>query len=471
MENIHNSAIHSLPPKILTAVASHLGDDKSLVFATHVCHFWRSTLISSPRLWSRLTFRNARRALVFLERSGSAPVSVDIRRKCELLVTESLKRITRRLMTLRAVDVSFLDELLIEPLPTLRNLDIVTSEGFPSIMTLATTTPCHPLFHAPNLTNFRFRLRPPQRFVETPEVEDRLLNFLQHCPMLEVVFLGYDDTHTGSGSITNKASTRVVSLPHLRSFTHESPADTIHTTLFNRLSLPPTCDIAFAVTDLLLSNDPWDRTFPALFHLSYLSDVKVVRIIFVPQCEGSRMVKVVLIDSRNIKVSFNRLPPPAHCAYTLSVINKFLEFLASSQLARSVETLYFERCQSTLPRDYRSLNLAGSLLKLKNLKTIAFQRCNSALFLKGPSPPGTWCPCVKNLEVSLPLRAPWEGTESDVLELVRDIADSRMKCGNPLTTVTLSCQRAEKLLETCGGLIERLRSCAEVKLVEVASSV
>jgi len=77
MINYHDSWIHCLPPEILDAMASHLEDDKSLVAATHVCHLWRTALLSSPRLWSYLDFDYEKRAMVFLERSKSSPVTVD----------------------------------------------------------------------------------------------------------------------------------------------------------------------------------------------------------------------------------------------------------------------------------------------------------------------------------------------------------------------------------------------------------
>ena len=75
---------------MLVAVASNLENDASLVAATHVCHLWRTILLSSPCLWTHLDFANETRALVFLERSKLASLRVDMTCGYPLEIAEEL---------------------------------------------------------------------------------------------------------------------------------------------------------------------------------------------------------------------------------------------------------------------------------------------------------------------------------------------------------------------------------------------
>jgi hypothetical protein len=48
--------VNKLPPEVLSRVLEHRDRELDLVAATHVCQYWRSTLTSSPSLWTRLEF-------------------------------------------------------------------------------------------------------------------------------------------------------------------------------------------------------------------------------------------------------------------------------------------------------------------------------------------------------------------------------------------------------------------------------
>lgn len=467
MTNHHNSFSHRIPPEMLAEVASHLEDDRSLIAATHVCHFWRSALISSPHLWSYLTFKNERRAVAFLGRSKSAPVCVDLTdSELSETVRESLMGVTHRLAALRGAHVPFLDKLLVQPLPILKNLDVVTSGDLPSVESL-TTNLGRPLFHVPHLTHFCFKLCRCSGSAVTAKMGDSLLDFLRSCPQLEVAYLGYGDPGADIGFTTDEALTETVPLPCLRSFTHESPIDTIHVGLFNRLSLPPTCDVQFTIRDLFFVEKPWNSGFPALRNLSYLSDVKTVKIAFNVQEGGTTMVKTTFLNSKDMRISFNRRSISSNYSNSVWVTEKFLEFLGSSKMARSIETLRFERCPVLPLQGHFTPRLTKPLLKLRNLKTLVLWQCNPVFFLMNPCPPQAWCPRVEKL-VICPIFSslPWD--ESDVSKRVRDIAVLRQKHANPLKTVTLFVQDAERLSLNCGGLIEELRGC--VGSVEILES-
>ena len=453
VRNCRYSAAHRLPPETLGVMASYLEDDKSLIIATHVCYFWRSALISFPRLWSHLSFKNERRALMFLERSKSAPVSVDLdgNNTPSEIARESLKRITKRLTALRAVHFPFLDELLIQPLPILRYLHVVAFGGLPPIRPLAAT-------NLGRLTVFCFTLCNCTGLEVPPGIGDSLLDLLRSCPLLEAAFFGYGERGADIEFTTDEESTEVVSLPFLRSFVHESSVDTIYTGLFNRLSLPPTCEVAFTITDFLPVSGPWSHGFPTLRGTLHLSGVNTVKIAFQAQDKDFTMVRVMFLNSKHTNISLNKLTiPPTH-HYSAWQVKNIVDFLGSSGIARSVETLHFEHCPMLPPQR----SIADSLLKLSRLKTLVIWQCNATPFLELPPLPAVWCPLVEEL-VICPLfpRDLREPIESGVLKQVRDIAVSRKKHAVPLKTFTLIFRDAERLLQTCGRQIEELMCCVE----------
>jgi len=217
---------------MLVMVASHLeNDDASLVNATHVCHLWRTTLLSSPRLWSHLDFANEERALVFLERSKSAPLSVNLTSVYDPsgIVRKSLKKVTSRVIMLWALQDSFLDELLDQSMPKLEGLEIFDSDELlpkkpthlpslptylPSLTSLGIYYPDPLRFNAPILTSFHLAHNPVSGSMRWKA--STLLNFLRNYPLLEDAFLSCD---------VDPDSDEVVFLPLLRSFTHDSPRD------------------------------------------------------------------------------------------------------------------------------------------------------------------------------------------------------------------------------------------------------
>lgn len=450
-EGDQEPAVGRLPPEILIEVASYLKSEQ-LVPATHVCRFWRWTLISSPRLWANLAYANEQRALVFLERSKPFPVSVKLEDPNKL-PGESWGGIVHRMAALDAANVSYLNQLLIQPLPALRKLHLSTSWRFPFAS--------HTLFRAPNLTNFRFiyGLHSGPDIRGLPKLEADLLDFLRGCPLLEVIFLHYNDylpdTGTNGEFGTNRALTKAVSL---RSFSHKSPAQTLCLRLFNQLSLPPTCRVAFEVKDGSSRQKAW---IPTLRNPSYFSDVKVIEFKFSLRF-GSHAITFINSQDTRMLVHMRRRSRSTPST-SVSSIAKFLRFLESSEITRSVESLHFENCRdSSTPAS--PLDLTKSLSMLGSLKTIVFRQCNSAFFLKPPPPPAVWCPRVENLEVHL---APLACSKRIpvVLERVLHIAMSRKEYGIPLNTVTLYSRDVEGLLVVCGGLIEMLRSCVNVEFV------
>ena len=72
--------INKLPPEVFSRIFEYQyrGSDRRLIAATHVCHQWRSTLTSTPLLWTNLDCRNLEWIATYLERSKAAPLDVRI---------------------------------------------------------------------------------------------------------------------------------------------------------------------------------------------------------------------------------------------------------------------------------------------------------------------------------------------------------------------------------------------------------
>lgn len=350
IRNDRRDITHRLPAEILATVVAYL-DEESLIAATHVCRFWRSTLLSYSGLWAHPSFKNEQRALVFLERSKSAPVSIDLTEVPRLSekVKEQLKEITTRLVALSAVHCPFLDELLNRHFQILTTLDVITYEGFPSVASLAPSNLRH-------LTKFCFKLSSLQGgFPVIPKIGERLLQVLRSCPRLEVAIFSYGNPDTDLEFPVGRAPTDAVFLPCLRSFTHESPSDTIHRDLFDGLSLPPTCNIAFTITDqdYKCLYEPWDRGYPDLGGKSYLSDIKTVKIAFQTHDQPYVMINTTFINSRRAMISLNSLThSDVHVHSEAKVVEKILAFLGSSGMIDDVEGLHFDYCPALPPKGF-----------------------------------------------------------------------------------------------------------------------
>lgn len=72
--------VNRLPPELLARILWFRQDDNDLTSATQVCGRWRSTLLSTPLLWTNVVFedRNRLRPLAYLSRSKNAPLHVSV---------------------------------------------------------------------------------------------------------------------------------------------------------------------------------------------------------------------------------------------------------------------------------------------------------------------------------------------------------------------------------------------------------
>ena len=80
------SLVNKLPPETIIIISEFIAESRSrksifdLVKMTHICQYWRSTLISCPRLWSSIFVKNDHKDFVTacLERSQELPLAVHL---------------------------------------------------------------------------------------------------------------------------------------------------------------------------------------------------------------------------------------------------------------------------------------------------------------------------------------------------------------------------------------------------------
>jgi len=129
--------INRLPPEILTNILEFREQDRDLVAATHVCHYWRSALISAPCLWTGVQCYDVDRTSTYLERSKSAPIDILAAKTRSVLPSDSALELVvphlGRVRLMRIVPFSSGETLLAifsfrSPAPLLQHLEI---SGFP----------------------------------------------------------------------------------------------------------------------------------------------------------------------------------------------------------------------------------------------------------------------------------------------------------------------------------------------------
>ena len=374
------------------------------------------------------------------------------------------------------MDNATLDGLLDQHIPALRTLCVTGRRGsksekptrsLPSVRSLVLTNLNHLRFHVPHLTSFHFEWRRVLDESLPVEFGDHLLDFFRSCPLLEVVSLSYGGSrHRDLGFAVDEASTKPVSLSHLRSFTHESTSHEICIGLFNRLSLPQTCVVGFVINDEAHGYQTAIPGFAAPRDQSYLSDVKRVNIGAYTVVKGYSphlRLKTELVNSRNTRISFS-MGPYLSFGPSYYAIYSFLNFLQEFGATHSVESLHFDGYPVLFPPSLKqtTIDMILQLRRFRNLKNLTLWGCDPIGFLVDSSSSGSWCPTAERLVIGSRIgKYYWDGEESEVVKRVRDVAVARKKDGSPLKSIVMCFRTAETLLRKCRGEIEELKSCVE----------
>ena len=469
------SPLYRLTPDLFPEVASHLASSTDLVNATHVsCHF-RNMLLSRPSLWSHLDFKHKMSSRAFFERSGQAPLYLDIPRDTSRtagLLTE-LRQQSKRISTLKLRHWSIQGMFLSEPLPSLRRLEIyfdyhdhqrdedwdtwtqvwgptekVTSWSFPSLTSLVIYNLLPIPLYTPHLTYFKFWDE------ESSTDTDALLSFLDNCPLLEHIDLFYSDGHQSEQDL-------VVSLPNLRTYAEITVGQVCPLTVLNNLSLPPSCSVTLIFRNIVRTVEV-DDVLPDFKNPDYLAEIKRVKLTTLRTANGSEVGGTLeLINTRGTMVRSERMDPKEKGRWTRVQGDKkyshnaaHLTFLKNLD-GRSVEVLCIDEC----PRE--DVVAVMETLDFGNMKTLILSRravvpCLLALERESnASGHGRWFLPVHTLIIRLDSHRLL--LHEHVLEPLLCIAQKSKVAGFPLRSVSLFLRPEWKW----GGVLEELRECIE----------
>jgi hypothetical protein len=76
-----SQSVHKLPPEILSRIARDIPSDRaedagSIIPLTHVCRYWRETIVSTPEHWASISNRDESLAASSLQRAKAAPLEI-----------------------------------------------------------------------------------------------------------------------------------------------------------------------------------------------------------------------------------------------------------------------------------------------------------------------------------------------------------------------------------------------------------
>ena len=112
-------SVNRLPPEIISSIARCVLDTRSIISLTHVCRYWRDSIISSPDNWTLIFSERRHLAALSLERAKAAPLTIHLN-------VDKLNR-----------DPGFLDLLL----PHAQNIIFLSVTSFLTIEELTKTLP------------------------------------------------------------------------------------------------------------------------------------------------------------------------------------------------------------------------------------------------------------------------------------------------------------------------------------------
>ena len=473
--NATESRIYRLQPELLSLVASNL-PKKALVKVTHVSHRWRAILLSFSRLWTDLNFMYREKALVFLERSKSRPISVLLR---FLLASDIdpannfLVQHATRIEKLTIVGNGRHSRILLPSLPSLREFEFSWGSlrandptewiTLPTVTALAIRAGDGFPFDVPRLTKLRIHYK----FYLTM---DEFLRFLNRCPLLEELEVGYDR------GIIAQNHHDPVELPLLRFYNQHTAGET-DLRLLDKLSLPPSCSVVFNYWNSSVTAGGDDNGGP-FCSPSLLDDLK--RINLKTTDLGSFVDGVVeFIDANNHRVSLaTHILIGQHSRDSIS----YLPYATciSHLYASTVELLCVES-----PSRWKVRYAKEVLACMDGIQTLVLSGPAMTSYINALDPdyeddddgddddnidtnswPPWLCPALDVLVVHAQSFCDVDG--EDIMKYLLGIAQKRRAGGMPFKSISLFGQWEERVygpMESNAELEQLRNECVEVEIV------
>jgi hypothetical protein len=398
--------VNRLPVEVLQQIPSWLPYTFQIFSASHVCRYWRASLLSYSELWSSLNCRSVGATRALIERSGVAPLDIvispgyspdafcytipHVRRWGSLQVRALRNEIGPVLTALTGPGSA----------PKLRDLTIIPMIGYDSeggtitlkgkilggvLPSLQRIYLCSLKINfqkltAPNLTHLFLASTRPE-FIDMTA----LLGFLERSPLIEDLELRYPGP----------------TLPDLAHLDHFIPLHRLsRIALWDRgamylhhLTLPRgvECELNFLFTDLSATAGFIEEMFgmlPERLHQIYEAESMSI----VP--DYHRGAVRFLGPSGNVEI----IPTFFHGERT--PITRFIVYPPS--VLKNVKELFVCSRDGTIP-GWGSADVRKHLKQMTSLKSLTVMQCNATSFIRALLPTGDKVPCptLKNLTIHL----------------------------------------------------------------------
>jgi len=238
-------------------ICSHLTTEDDVFSASQVCHHWRSVLISSPPLWTRLPCHRVSRTIASLERCKSMPIQLEFDQQSSNVALESIILCKNKISSL-AIYPRFNTSPLLHPLfvlsaPYVERLHVHSETqrawgaeeqtaheiwpGLPSLRKLFVSRYSTPIgrLSAPNLAHLALEQAGYGQNFTTRSI----LDMLRACPLLETLLIAELSFHDPDRDHSP------VPLPYLRCI--ELGAYEVRSGLITHLLFPSTVAVGFRV--------------------------------------------------------------------------------------------------------------------------------------------------------------------------------------------------------------------------------